>query len=161
MNTAGLNLIAYQDKITQHITDLYGDSFDVIEDGLADDEVLQRDTNGKPPTFIILRYGPMLPKRRGKSFMGARGDEYYATVDVMAISNEGRKARFLEAAITDDLLGYSPDGAAPMSLQDDGGMFAAFVVASNEARPTRWIASQRFRFTVNSVDVGRSPRDLM
>lgn len=158
MTASGLKVLEYQDTITDYITSLYSPRFEVIEDSLDDDEILERDMNGKMEAFIILRYGPMMPKRRGKSFKGAMYDEYYGTVDVMAIANKGRKARYLASAIMVDLLGFKPDGTAPMELQDDGGMFAAFVVMSNEARPTRAIASQRFRYTINGTDVGHSPR---
>lgn len=158
MPATGLDVIAYQDAITAYVESLYSPEFDVIEDSLDDDAILERDINGKMEAFIILRYGPILPKRRGRSLAGARQDEYYGTVDVMAIANKGRKARYLSAAIMDDLIGFKPDGTAPLEIQDDGGMFAAFVVMSNEARPTRAIASQRYRFTVNGTDVGRSPR---
>ena len=43
---------------------------------------------------------------------------------------------------------------APARADD---MFAAFVVSSNEARPTRSIASQRLRYNVNNVNVGQLP----
>lgn len=153
----GLDLYSYQEAITAHVKSLYPD-YNVIEDTLDDDYVLQRDPMGKMPAYIILRYGPMMPVRRGKSFAGPRLDEYYATVDVMAIGSKGNIARRLSAAVTQDLLGWSADGFAHLTLQDDGGMFAAFVVSSNEARPTRSIASQRFRFPINTNNVGKITR---
>lgn len=153
----GLDLVAYQDAITAHVRALYPDN-DVIEDTLDDDDILTRDTRGKAPEYIILRYGPMMPKRRGKGFGGVLQDEYYGTVDIMAIASKGNIARKLCTAVMVDLLSFRPDGNAPMSLQDDGGMFAAFVVSSNEVRPTRSIASQRLRFNVNNVNVGHTPR---
>jgi hypothetical protein len=131
---------------------------EVIEDTLEDDHVIERDTRGKMPDYIILRYGPLMPKRRGRTFKGVLHDEYYATVDVMAIASKGNIARSLCTAVMLDLLSFRPDGVSPMSLQDDGGMFAAFVVSSNEARPTRSIASQRLRFNVNNANVGYTPR---
>jgi hypothetical protein len=155
--TEGLDLYSYQEAITAHVKTLYPD-YDVIEDTLEDDLVLTRDINGKMPAYIILRYGPMLPARRGKSFAGPRHDEYYATVDMMAIANKGNIARKLNAAMTNDMIGFKPDGTAPMTIQDDGGMFAAFVVSSNEARPTRSLASTRMRFKVNTNNIGYNPR---
>ena len=157
MTAQGLDLVSYQDAITAHIRALYPD-YDVEEDTLIDDAILYRDIRGKMPAYIILRYGPKLPKRREKSFAGERSDGYYATVDVMAIASRGRIARQLCDAVTNDLIGWAPDGTAPMSIQDDGGMFAAFVVSSNEVRPTRSLASQRVRFSVNGTNVGYSPR---
>lgn len=149
----GLDLVAYQEAITAHVRALYPDK-EVIEDTLEDDRILERDPRGKMPEFIVLRYGPMMPKRRGKTFKGVLHDEYYATVDIMAIASHGNIARKLCNAVMLDLLTFRPDGVATMGLQDDGGMFAAFVVSSNEARPTRSIASQRLRFNVNNKNVG-------
>lgn len=152
----GLDLFAYQQAITAEVTRLYPD-FEVIEDTVEDDRILERDLRGKQPAFIILRYGPLMPKRRGRSFKGNLHDEYYATVDIMAIASKGNIARQLSTAVMLDMLQFAPDGVAKMSLQDDGGMFAAFVVSSNEARPTRSIASQRLRFNVNNKNVGALP----
>src|SRR5690606_38813782 len=147
----------YQEAITAEVKRLYP-GYDVIEDTVEDDRIISRDMTGKMPAFIILRYGPMMPKRRGKSFKGALHDEYYATVDIMAIASKGNIARRLCNAVMTDLLSFRPDGVSGLTLQDDGGMFAAFVVSSNEARPTRSIASQRMRFNVNNVNVGTTPR---
>ena len=155
--TQGLDLYSYQEAITAQVKALYPD-YEVIEDTLEDDRVLTRDINGKMPAYIVLRYGPMLPKRRGKSFAGPRFDEYYATVDVMAVASKGNIARQLSNAACVDLIGWKPDGVSPMTIQDDGGMFAAFVVSSNEARPTRSIASERMRFNVNTNNIGYTPR---
>lgn len=153
----GLDLTAYQAAITAFVKQMYPDK-EVIEDTPEDDFVFTRDTRGKMPDYIILRYGPLMPKRRGRTFKGVLHDEYYATVDVMAIASKGNIARSLCTAVMLDLLTFRPDGVATMSLQDDGGMFAAFVVSSNEARPTRSIASQRLRFNVNNKNVGHTPR---
>jgi hypothetical protein len=157
MTGTGLDLVSYQDAITAQVVALYPD-YDVIEDTLDDDMVLHRDLRGKMPAYIVLRYGPKLPKRRGKSFAGPRHDEYYATVDILAVASKGRIARQLCDAACNDLIGFKPDGVAPMSIQDDGGMFAAFVVSSNEARPTRSLASQRLRFNVNNTNIGGDAR---
>jgi len=157
MPAEGLDLVAYQEAITAQVELLYPD-FEVIEDTVEDDRALSRDLKGKMPAYIILRYGPMMPKRRGKTFKGALHDEYYGTVDIMAIASKGNIARRLCNAVMTDLLSFRPDGVSNLTLQDDGGMFAAFVVSSNEARPTRSIASQRMRFNVNNVNVGTVPR---
>lgn len=157
MSGSGLDLVSYQDAITAEVIRLYP-GYTVIEDTLEDDRTLTRDLTGKMPGYIILRYGPKLPKRRGKTFRGAKHDEYYATVDVMAVASKGRIARQLCDAITNDLIEFRPDGVAGITIQDDGGMFAAFVVSSNEARPTRSIASQRMRFNVNSRNIGTIAR---
>lgn len=155
----GLNLTAYQEAITAEVKRLYP-GFEVIEDTVEDDRAIERDFNGKMEPYIIIRYGPLMPagRRRGKSFAGNLHDEYYGTADVMAIAPKGNMARKLCTAVMLDLLQFSPDGVAKMTLQDDGGMFAAFVVSSNEARPTRSIASQRLRFAVNNKNVGALPR---
>lgn len=153
----GLDLVGYQEAITAEVERLFPD-FEVIEDTVEDDRAMMRDLKGKMPAYIILRYGPLMPKRRGRTFKGATHDEYYGTVDIMAIASKGNIARKLCTAVMVELLSFRPDGVSALSLQDDGGMFAAFVVSSNEARPTRSIASQRMRFNVNNVNVGSFPR---
>lgn len=157
MAAEGLDLFSYQEAITAEVQRLYP-GFEIIEDTVEDDRIMERNPRGKQGAFVILRYGPMMPKRRGKSFKGNLHDEYYATVDIMAIASKGNVARSLCTAIMIDMLQFAPDGVSKMSLQDDGGMFAAFVVSSNEARPTRSIASQRLRFNVNNKNVGATPR---
>lgn len=151
---SGLDLVAYHDAITARVRELFP-GWEVIEDTLEDDRVLKRDFDGKMEGFYVLRYGPIMPKRRGKSFKGNLHDEYYGTVDVMGVAAKGRIARHMAATAATYLMPFKPDGVSPMSLQDDGGMFAAFVVSSNEARPTRSIASQRLRFNVNNKDIGQ------
>lgn len=153
----GLDLVGYQEAITAEVERLFPD-YEVIEDTVEDDRVMMRDLRGKMPAYIILRYGPMMPKRRGKSFKGALHDEYYGTVDIMAIASKGNIARKTCTAVMVELLSFRPDGVSSLTLQDDGGMFAAFVVSSNEARPTRSIASQRMRFNVNGTGIGGFPR---
>lgn len=153
----GLDLVSYQEAITNYVKAMYPDKL-VYEDTLEDDNIMTRDPRGKMEDFIVLRYGPMMPKRRGKSFKGNLHDEYYGTVDIMAIGSKGNIVRKLCNAVMLDLLQFRPDGVSPMGLQDDGGMFAAFVVSSNEARPTRSIASQRLRFNVNNTNIGRVTR---
>lgn len=156
MVAQGLDLFEYQLAITDHVTARYA-AYEVLEDTVEDDAILYRDFNGQMEAFIVLRYGPMMPKRRGRSFKGGTHDEYYSTVDIMAIASRGDIARKLCNHVMTDLLTFKPDGNAAMTLQDDGGMFAAFVVSSNEARPTRSIASQRLRYNVNNVNVGQLP----
>lgn len=157
--TKGLDLYGYQQAILDEVERLYPE-YEVIEDTLEDDRALTRDLNGKMPAYIILRFGPLLPKRNGKSYAGPRHDEYYATVDLMAIASKGNIARQLSAALATDMIGFKADDISPMTIQDDGGMFAAFTVSSNEARPTRSVASSRMRFNVNTNNIGMTPRQL-
>lgn len=151
----GLNLIAYQRAIENYVRSLYP-NFDVETDTLDDDHIFNRDANGRSEQFIVLRFGPMLPKLRGKSMAGPRHDEYYSNVDVLAVAADGDSARFLCNAVWNDLLGWAPDGIASIGIPDDGGAVNAFAVAHNEARPTKIVAAQRLRFNVNSKNVGAS-----
>src|SRR5690606_31902973 len=75
MTASGLSLVDYQDAITAYVKLMYP-GYEVIEDTLDDDTAVRRDFNGKMDPYIILRYGPMMPKRRGRSFKGALHDEY-------------------------------------------------------------------------------------
>lgn len=156
MPAEGFNIVAYQDNIVARLKSVLPNT-EILEDTIPDDKPFPRDANGKAVPYIVLRFGPILAKHRGKSFMGARHDEYFATCDIMAVAPNGRMARQVCMIATDRLMGWAPDGVAPMGLRDDGGSAVQFVVASNEARPTMMIASTRMQYSINSKGVGTAP----
>jgi hypothetical protein len=156
MVAEGFNIVGYQDAIVEKVKLLLPNTV-ILEDTIPDDYQFPRDLNGKAVPYVVLRFGPMLVKYRGRALAGARYDEYMATVDVMAVAPNGRMARQVCAIATDGLLGFQPDGTSPMGLRDDGGSAVQFVVASNEARPTQMIASVRMQYTINARNVGASP----
>jgi hypothetical protein len=142
------DVVSLQDVITQRVRDAVPNTL-VMEDTIPDDRDLPI-VNGKLAPYIVLRYGPIRPSYTGKSMGGARLDEYWASCDILAISANGRVSRLLNAGIVDTLLGFRPDGIAPMHMRTDAGDPAQFVVSSNESRPTQFVATTRLRYTVNA-----------
>lgn len=149
---AGFDIVSLQDNITAYVESLT--EAQVFEDSIPDDASLPMDENGKIEPYIVLRYGPIRPSYTGKSFGGPRMDEYWASCDVLAISGNGRISRILNNGLVDALIGFKPDGVAPMHQRTDAGDPAQFVVSSNESRPTQYISTTRLRYAVNARDVG-------
>lgn len=149
---AGFDLVTLQDNITAYVHSLT--TATVYEDSIPDDEALPMDEAGKLLPYVVLRYGPLRPSYTGKSFGGARHDEYWASCDVLAISGNGRVSRILNNGLVDALIGFKPDGVAEMHQRTDAGEPAQFVVSSNESRPTQYVQSTRLRYTVNATNVG-------
>lgn len=153
MTIGGFNIVGLQDLITAQVKLTVPDTL-VLEDSIPDDFSPPVDANNKLLPYVVLRYGPIRPSYTGKSIMGTRFDEYWASCDVMAISAHGRASRLLNAGLVDALLGFKPDGVSPMTMRTDAGDPAQFVVSSNESRPTQFISSTRLRYTVNGTNVG-------
>lgn len=150
------NIDELQDNIVAYLK-LCLPNTPMVEDTLEDDYTPPRDANGKLVPYQILRFAPMKASRRGKSMAGVRHDEYYGTVDIMAVASKGRIARRINNRQVDFLIGFKPDGVVSMGLSSEDAAAAQFVVASNEARPTQNVASTRMKFTVNNLDVGAYP----
>lgn len=147
---AGLDLLIVQDSITAKIKQILP-NHEVLEDSIPDDKDLPRDAKGELVPYVVVRHGPLRSSRYGKAFMGARYDDYYSTCDVICISYFGRDARAASNVTTDGLIGWQPVGGEKMVLEPDT---VSFVVASNEARPTQYGNTTRFRFGVNGEGVG-------
>lgn len=143
------NTIEVQDAITAEIERVLP-NHEVIEDGILDDANLLRDVNNLLVPYVIARYGPLRRKYLGYSIAGSRHDDYYSTVDIMVVAPKGRMAREGLMILTDALIGWKPDGTSEMIIE---GGSSDFVVMSNEARPSAFVASVRFRFGVNQGNV--------
>lgn len=144
------NTLAIQDAITAKLIATLP-SHQVIEDGILDDANLVRDANERLVPYIIARYGPLRRKYLAYSIAGSRYDDYYATTDIMVVAPKGRMAREGLMILTDALIGWKPAGGDEMIVE---GGSSEFVVMSNQARPTAFISSIRFRFGVNQGNVG-------
>jgi hypothetical protein len=149
----GIDIVTVQDNITAQVK-IIAPNTPVYEDTIPDDAQLPRDNQGLLVPYIVLRYGPIRPSYTGKGMAGPRHDEYYATVDVMAVSSKGRRSRQINGAVVSNLIGFKPDGASPISMRTDAGDPAQFVVSSNEARPTQMVSSTRLKFNLNTLSVG-------
>jgi len=149
----GFDIVALQDIITAKVKEILPNAL-VLEDSIPDDKDLPYTNDGRLAPYVVLRYGPIRPSYTGRSMGGARLDEYWASCDFLAIAPSGREARILNAALVSRMIGFKPDGVYPMAMRTDAGDPAQFVVSSNEARPTQFVATTRLRYAVNSVDAG-------
>lgn len=148
------DIVSLQDAIVAKVKSLT--AAQVYQDMVPDDHGIEvRD--GQIVPYVVLRFGPMRPGYTGKSMAGPRHDEYWASVDIVAISSNGRVSRVLLNGLVDELIGFKPDGVAPLQMRTDAGDPAQFVVASNESQPTQHVAATRLRYTVNSTAVGVAP----
>lgn len=149
MTVYGLDLVTIQDQITAQMKAVYPNTV-IIEDGVLDDSVLARDTNGFMDPYIVLRYGLLEPDA-GKSLGGSRLDEYYSTVDIDVIAPVGHVARQILTSVVDQLTGWKP--ANSNALTPDGGAYK-FVIPASATRPTTFLASIRFKYGANTTGIG-------
>lgn len=149
----GLAIVDLQDRIVAKVQKEFP-NHTVYQDSIPDDEHLPFDATGKLQPYIVLRFGPLRPGYTGKSIRGPRYDEYWASCDLIAISSNGRVSRVLNAALVSKMMGFRPDGVAPMQMRTDAGDPAQFVVSSNESRPTQYVSTTRLRYTVNGTNTG-------
>lgn len=147
----GFDLVPIHDAITARVKETLPNA-PVKEDTFPDDETPARDVHMQLIPYIILRYGPLRKAYgTGESVAGVRHDNYFGTVDVMAIAPQGRMARRLFDVLVDCLIGFDPGGGGSISLE---GSSSNFAVSSNEARPTQMVCMVRMKFPVNGVSVG-------
>lgn len=147
-----LELVPLHDAITAHVETTLPNTL-VKEDTFPDDETPPRDTNAQVLPYVILRYGPLRKSYgTGEALAGARHDNYFGTVDVMAVAPQGRMARRVFDILTDCLVGFNPGGGGSITLE---GSASNFVVTSNEARPTQNVCMVRMKFPVNGTNVGQ------
>lgn len=143
------NVAELDAAITAHIRSSMP-SYEVKEDTFPDDEYPARDANGQVKPYIIMRYGPLRKAFGGSAVAGVRHDNYFATLDAMAIGPTGNIARRVFDVLCDRLIGFNP-GDGEISLEGSGSNFA---VTSNESRPTQNVCMVRMKFPVNNTNVG-------
>lgn len=147
---SGLNIIPTQDSITAYVRQQFS-GYDVYEiDVIDDDAIIKKDGLAKP--YIVLRYGGLRDTGNLGSFVGARYDEYYSTVDVIVVAQNSRQAKISLNIIIDRLIGWKPLDSTPLSV--DGGM-DVWGVPSNNGAPKVYMASTRLRYNVNTTSIGQ------
>ena len=147
---SGLNIIPTQDSITSYIREEFS-GYEVYEVDVVDDStIIKKDGFVKP--YIVLRYGGLRDSGNAGSFVGARHDEYYSTVDVIVVAQNSRQARISLNIIVDKLVGWKPVYSTPMYI--DGGM-DVWGSSSGSGAPVVYMASSRLRYNVNTTSVGQ------
>lgn len=148
----GLGLVPLHDAITARVKATLPNT-PVHEDTLPDEVMPQRDADMQMIPYIVLRYGPLRKAYgTGEALAGVRHDNYFGTVDAMAVAPTGRMARQVFDILVDCLVGFQPGGGGSISLE---GAASNFVVSSNEARPTQMVCMVRMKFPANGVNVGQ------
>lgn len=141
----GLNLVAVQNAILNHIETSFP-NWDIREDEVLDDEYLLKiDGNVKP--FIVLRWHGLNRSLTGASFGGARWDQYNSAVDIVVVAPTPKQGRIGLNMIMDDLIGWVVPGGG--ELLPTGGA-AVFPVVDYEGKPHIYLAVNTLSFQVDS-----------
>lgn len=145
---SGLDLSVSQDAIEAYIAAEFP-NYAIYDSDVIDDEFIIKQGNKVKP-YIVLRWGGIFPGA-GKSFIGARYDEYTSTVDVEVIAPTAKQARRALNIILDRLVGYKPTGSSPMTIS--GGV-DILGLTDYDGKPNVYLASTRFEYAINSENVG-------
>jgi hypothetical protein len=146
----GISLVPIQDAIEAELARVLPDT-PIYPDSPLDEVSLVRTAEGQLLPYITPQYGSIRRSPVGRSLASTRWDEYYSVVDVCCIAPEGRMARQMLDVAADTLIGFKPTGSGEMTIE---GLPDNFVLVNNAGRPSAFVASVRFKFPVNTDDVG-------
>lgn len=146
---SGLNFIEVQDNIAAHIRAEFP-GYEVYDDVVVDDDFIIKQGNKVKP-YIVLNWGGLNSTGFNGSFVGARHDEYYSTVDIVVVAPTARQARLSSNIILDRLVGWKPVGSSPMSPSTGTDLLA---IENSNGVPFIYAASTRMRYAVNAENVG-------
>lgn len=141
----GLDLVAVQDAILDHIrTEL--PQYDIREDEVLDDEYLLKINNNTKP-FIVLRWHGLNRLSSGGSFGGVLWDQYSSSVDIVAVAPTPKIARKLLNGCMNTFIGWVVPGGG--QLTPIGGQSVVPVI-DNNAKPYIYLAVNTLSFQVDS-----------
>lgn len=121
-------------------------NYEFFDNTIPEDLSVPRDVGPEVNPFFVVQYGPMMPRIRGKSMAGARNDEYYSWVQVIAMGSVDDEIRSALSLITDRLLGFKP--AQATRLVPDTASGADYGSRQYSVRPVLYYASQRFEYNI-------------
>lgn len=99
--------------------------------------------------YVTLRFRPMQKSGGPGSMAGVRHDDYFSTFDLNVIAADDGQAGQIVSIMTDRVIGFkSPYNNA---VSPEGGT-GDFVLRNAGTRPSAYVQSQRFRYTLNTVD---------
>lgn len=115
-----------------------------------EDEQVPREGEEVNPFFVI-QFGQMYKRPRGGSMKGARNDEYYSWLNVIAIGSVEDDAAAALSLVVDWMIGLKTAGATAM--MPDGGP-TDYGSRQYSVRPVLYYQSQRFEFNIkqNGLD---------
>ena len=146
---SGLNVIQTQESISAYIRSQFP-GYTVYDDDIIDDQFVLKLGNKVKP-YIVLNWGGLRNSATGGSFVGARHDEYYSTVDVGVVAPVAKQSREALNIITDKLIGWKPLDSSPMTLEVGAEIFG---IPDNSGKPAVYFSSARFRYNINTTNVG-------
>jgi hypothetical protein len=146
---SGLNFIQVQDSITAHIREEFP-GYQVYDDVVVDDDFILKNGNKVKP-YIVLNWGGLNKSGFGGSFVGARHDEYFSTVDIVVVAPTPRQARLSSNIIIDRLIGWKPQDSSPMFTTSGTDLLA---VENSNGSPFVYAASTRMQYAINATNVG-------
>ena len=109
-----------------------------------DEEVPRQGTEVNP--FFVLQFGQLYSRPNGMSVKGARNDEYYSWVQVIAMGSVDNDINSALSLIVDRLIGFKPAGAT--KLKPVGGP-SDYGSRQYSVRPVLYYATQRFEYNLN------------
>jgi len=104
-------------------------------------------TNGTFSPYVVLRFGDMA-QGGGRSFAGARGDQYYMMLDFMCVGPSPELAERVQSKVIDVMLGWKPANAGELNKMPGG---SSFVVVDSDDKPLAFLANASFRVSFNIV----------
>lgn len=102
-------------------------------------------TNGTFTPYVVLRFGDMA-QGGGRSFAGARGDQYFMMLDFMCIASSPTLAEQVQSKVVDVMLGWKPDSAGQLNKMPGG---SSFVIIDSDDKPLAFLANASFRVSFN------------
>jgi len=96
--------------------------------------------------YVVARFGDMA-QGGGRSFIGARGDQYYIMADFFCVAPSPIVAEQVQSKLIDVMLGYKPLGFGQLNKMPGGSGFTV----TNELRPAVFVAPASFRMSFNIV----------
>lgn len=145
---AGLDLVSIQDSIVAYIKQEFA-GYEVFEDYILDDEQITKMDNKVKP-YIVISWDGLGHSASGRSFSGARHDEYFSGFEVGVIASAPKFCRKAMNIIMDKLIGMSIQNSSSLIPSSGGGVN---VIAERAGKPNIYVASAHFVFQVNATDV--------
>lgn len=140
------DLYAIQKQIKLDLETLFP-QYEFYRNTVPEDETLPRQGEEVNP-FFVLQFGQFYPRPRGKSVAGARNDEYYSWVQVIAMGSVDDDINDALSLIVDRLIGHRTSGSdamVPVGSPSDYGS------RQYSVRPVIYYATQRFEFNIKQT----------
>lgn len=127
-------------------------AYDFYRGGVPDAESIIYTPQAKLESYVTLRFRPMQRSAGPGSMAGVRHDDYFAAFDLNVIAATDDHAARILSIMTDRMIGFKSEFNNAVAPEGGAG---DFTVKNSGSRPTAYVQSQRFRYTLNTVDPGQ------